>query len=203
MTRVKICGITNLRDAEDALRFGADAIGFVFAKSSRRVSVSEAKRIACTLGPWVSTVGVFVNESTENILRVVSECRLSAVQLHGDEPPSQLICLRPARIIKAFRVSEKADLKATAGYEADAYLFDTKVNDVYGGSGKSFDWSLLKSSGIKKPCIISGGLNPDNVRTVVRRLAPYGVDVSSGVEKSPGKKDPGLVKRFIQNAKDE
>ena len=203
MTRVKICGITNRRDAEDALCLGADAIGFVFAESPRQVSVSDAKRISRAVGPWITTVGVFTNESAQNILRVASECRLSAVQLHGDEPASEIRRLRPYQVIKAFRVSEKADLEKTKGYEADAYLFDTKVSGVYGGSGKSFDWGLLKSSKVPKPYIISGGLNPGNVRTVVRLLSPYGVDVSSGVEKSPGKKDPRLLKRFIQNAKEK
>ena len=202
MTRVKICGITNLRDAEDAQRFGADAIGFVFAESPRQVSVSAAKKISWTVGPWIATIGVFVNESTKNILRIASECKLSAIQLHGDELASELYPLKSYKVIKAFRVSEKKDLKKIKNYDADAYLFDTKVASLYGGSGKSFDWDILKSKAILKPCIISGGLNPQNVKTAVRMLLPYGVDVSSGVEKSAGKKDPGLVKRFIQNAKE-
>ena len=202
-TRVKICGITNCRDAEDALRFGADAIGFIFTKSPRQISVDNAKRISRAVGPWIATVGVFVNESVQNILRIASECRLSAIQLHGDEPISDLRRLRPYRVIKSFRVAEKADLEKTRGYAAEAYLFDTKVSGVYGGTGKSFDWDLLKSDMVPKPYIISGGLNPGNVKTVVRELSPYGVDVSSGVERSPGLKDPKLVKRFIQNAKEK
>ncbi len=201
MTYVKICGITNLKDAEDALRFGADAIGFVFAKSPRQVPLHEAKKISRAVGPWITTVGVFVNERVQNILRIASECRLSAVQLHGDETAIALYGLRPYRVIKAFRILEKADLKNTRGYEADAYLFDTKAPDVYGGTGRSFDWALLKSDRVPRPFIISGGLKPENVRTAVQMLSPYGVDVSSGVEKSSGRKDARLMKRFIQNAK--
>jgi len=203
VTRVKICGITNRRDAEDALCFGADAIGFVFASSPRQISVNDAKKISRAVGPWITTVGVFVNESAQNILRVVSECRLGAIQLHGDEPASMVRRLKGHRIIKAFRIFRKSDLKKVADYDADAYLFDTKVSGVYGGSGKSFKWYLLKSTKISKPYIISGGLNPGNVSAVVRMLSPYGVDVSSGVEKKPGKKDPRLLKRFIQNAKEK
>ncbi|OIO39535.1 MAG: hypothetical protein AUJ72_00640 [Candidatus Omnitrophica bacterium CG1_02_46_14] len=201
MTHVKICGITNLKDAEDALGFGADAIGFVFAKSPRQISLNEAKKISKKVGPWITTVGVFVNERIQNILRIASECHLSVIQLHGDEAPPSLYSLRPYRIIKTFRIAEKKDFLKTKGYEADAYLFDTKTPDSYGGTGKSFDWSLIRTSRVPKPCIVSGGLNPDNVKAVIKMLSPYGVDVSSGVETRPGKKDAKLVKMFIQNAK--
>jgi phosphoribosylanthranilate isomerase len=203
VTRVKICGITNRGDAEDALCFGADAIGFVFAQSPRQISVNDAKKISRAVGPWMTTVGVFVNENERNILRIASECRLSVIQLHGDEPASELHRLKPYKVIKAFRILEKEDLNKTKGYNADAYLFDTKVSDVYGGSGKSFDWALLRSTRVPKPYIVSGGLTPQNVKTVIRILSPYGVDVSSCVEKSPGKKDTKLVKRFIHNAKEK
>lgn len=201
MTRVKICGITNLWDASNAVECGADAIGFIFAKSPRRVSVKTAGKISRTVGPWVATVGVFVNEKTENIRRIASECRLSAVQLHGDEPASFVRRLSGCKIIKTFRVSEKADLRNVMAYQVDAYLFDTKVSDIYGGSGKIFDWRILKSAAVRRPVILSGGLNPQNVKSAVKMLKPYGVDVSSGVEKSLGKKDLKLMKKFIQNAK--
>ncbi len=201
MTRVKICGITNLRDAEDAVEFGADAIGFVFAKSPRRISLNDAKKISLRLGPWVTTVGVFVNETKKNILRIASECRFSAIQLHGDESASELSGFGVLKIIKAFRISKKEDLKVVETYKADAYLFDTKAGGIYGGSGKRFDWNILRMKNTPKPYIISGGLDPRNVQTVICKLSPYGVDVSSGVEKYPGKKDPVLVKQFIKNAK--
>lgn len=201
MTKVKICGITNLGDAESAVADGADALGFVFAESPRRVSLAMAQKISRAVGPWVATVGVFVNESAENILRVASECRLSAIQLHGDEPASFLGRLSGYKVIKAFRVSAPADLKRVCAYKADAYLFDTRVDGAYGGSGKSFDWKILRSRMILKPTILSGGLNAKNVKGAVRMLRPYGVDVSSGVEQSPGKKDLKRMKEFIRNAK--
>lgn len=201
MTKVKICGITNLRDAESAVAYGADALGFVFAASPRQVSTATAKKINRAVGPWVATVGVFVNETAENIFRIVSECRLAAIQLHGDEPATFLSRLPGIKVIKAFRVSDRADLRQVGLYKADAYLFDTRVDGAYGGSGKSFDWKILKSRQISKPVILSGGLNPNNVRVAIRMLEPYGVDVSSGVEKSPGRKDLKRMKEFIRNAK--
>ena len=201
MTKVKICGITNVRDAEHALECGADAIGFVFADSPRRISVKIAREITQALGPWVISVGVFVNESQKKILEVVSQCQLSAIQLHGDETASYARSLTGCKVIKAFRIADKNDLKMTHGYDVDAYLLDTKVNGIYGGSGKCFDWKMLRSGSVPKPYILSGGLNPKNINDAVRMLSPYGVDVSSGVEKSPGKKDPKLVREFILNAK--
>jgi phosphoribosylanthranilate isomerase len=165
--------------------------------------VKDAKKISRAVGPWITTVGVFVNEREQNIFRIAEECQLTVIQLHGDELPAQVRQLSRYKVIKAFRVSEKEDLKNAKAYHADAYLFDTKVRGIYGGCGKSFDWKILKSSMVPKPYIISGGLNVQNVKTVVRELAPYGVDVSSGVEKHPGSKDPRLVKRFIQNAKEK
>jgi len=201
VVKVKICGITNRRDAALAADYGADAVGFVFAKSPRRIALAEAIRIGRWLGPWIATVGVFVNEDSRTVRRIAALCRLTAVQLHGDEPASYVKGLSPLRTIKAFRVAKAGDLKGLTTHPADAFLFDTKTADVYGGTGKTFDWSLLEKKIISKPFIVSGGLGPGNVAGVVRRLAPYGVDVSSGVEKSPGKKDARLVKEFIQNAK--
>lgn len=201
MVRVKICGITNLEDAKIAMDAGADALGFVFAKSPRKISVSEAQKITRVLDPWVASVGVFVNESPAEILRVVSRCHLTAVQLHGEETQKDILKLKGLKVIKAFRVAQKSDLTAIKGYNATAYLFDAKVNGLYGGTGQSFDWSILKSNKIMAPIIVSGGLNVKNVHEAVRLLRPYGVDVSSGVEKYPGKKDKKLVREFIQNAK--
>ncbi len=201
MVRVKICGITNVRDAEAALALGADAIGLVFARSPRKVSIKEAQKITAAVGPWMATVGVFVNADVENLLGIAKACRLSAVQLHGDESPSYIRRLSGYKVIKAVRVAAASDLTGLDGYPADALLFDTKVTGKFGGTGKSFDWRILKSREIKRPFIVSGGLNPKNVRAAVRILSPYGVDVSSGVEKAPGRKDPALMKEFIRNAK--
>jgi phosphoribosylanthranilate isomerase len=201
MTRVKICGITNEKDAEDALRLGADALGFVFAPSPRRVSPGLARKICRLAGPWTATVGVFVNAKAGEVKRLASECGLTAVQLHGDEKPAYLKTLGALKIIKAFRVENDFDLSHTEDYAADAYLFDAHAPGARGGTGKTFNWDLLKGAKVGRPLILSGGLNPANVEAAVKLLHPYGVDVSSGVESSPGKKDRRKLKEFIKNAK--
>lgn len=201
MTRVKICGITNLQDAKTALLLGADAIGFVFAKSPRRVKPKDVKQIIKELGPWAVTVGVFVNEKPSQIRKIAQECALSAVQLHGDEKPKDLGSLKGLKIIKAFRVGADFKQETITAFDTDAYLFDTKSDTGFGGTGKGFDWRILDSRMIKKPFIISGGIKISNVEWAVKFFSPYGVDVSSGVEKSPGVKDPELIKKFITNAK--
>lgn len=203
MVRVKICGITRLSDALAAVEAGADAVGFVFAKSPRKVSEAGAKAIASSLGPWVTKVGVFVNEKPVNIVRTMRRCGLDAVQLHGDEPATEARGLRAMgyTVIKAVRVGGKLDARAIEAYPADAVLLDTASPDVYGGTGKKFDWKLLKGLRLKKPVIVSGGLKPGNVKGLLKSYKPYGVDVSSGVESSPGKKDQGSVRKFIKNAK--
>ena len=185
-----------------AVDCGADALGFVFAKSPRKVSVKVASSITRALGPWVSTVGVFVDESPAKIRDIARTCRLTAVQLHGNESPQGLAGFSPFKVIKAFRVSTKEDLRNLRNFIVDAYLFDAKVSGQYGGTGKSFDWNLLASANIPRPVILSGGLDSRNVRQAIRTVQPYGVDVSSGVEKSPGKKDPAKVREFILNAKE-
>lgn len=201
--RVKICGITNRHDAESAASLGADAIGFVFAESPRQITVQEASRISKAVGPWIATVGVFVNEKWEAVQRIADQCRLSAVQLHGDESPAYAKKLsKVIKVIKAFRISNRVDLDAIKGYDTDAFLFDSRVPSQRGGSGVSFDWTLLKSRRIGSPFIISGGLNPENVKQAIRELAPYGVDVASGVESSPRKKSVGRMRDFIKNAKE-
>lgn len=202
MVRVKICGITNVQDALDAVSFGADALGFVFAKSPRQVSPAKVRGIVAAVGPWVATVGVFVNEKPARIRRIALECGLSAVQLHGDESPADVRALKGLRVIKAFRVGEDLDTSSVKRFPADAYLFDAKVTGQYGGTGKIFDWDVLKKlKGLRKPVIVSGGLSPRNVKSAVRFLKPYGVEASSCVESRPGKKNMKLVKDFIRNAK--
>ncbi len=201
MVRVKICGITNLEDAQAATSFGADALGFIFAPSPRRISPKEAKEIIKKLGPWVTAVGVFVNESAHIVHRVASECGLGAVQLHGDENVSTLRALSSRTVIKTLHVDENFDWKKIKNSPAHAFLFDTRLAGRWGGTGARFDWELLKARSLDKPFIVSGGLNPGNVISAIRELSPYGVDVASGVESSPGKKDKKLLKRFIQNAK--
>jgi phosphoribosylanthranilate isomerase len=203
MTRVKICGITNLGDAQDAVAAGADALGFVFAKSPRRIEPAKAKAIIRQVGPWIAAVGVFVNEKASEIRRIAKLCGLTAVQLHGDESPAFVKALKNESfyVIKAVRVAESKDLNGLGRYKPDAFLFDAKVSGVYGGTGKSFDWAILRSKKWAVPFIISGGLVPGNVARPVKLLPLYGVDASSGVERSPGKKDSKLVRELIRNAK--
>src|SRR3989338_1327689 len=196
MTKVKICGVTNLEDARWALQCGADALGFVFAKSPRQVTARQARGIITQLGPWTTAGGVFVNDEFDRVMRIARECPLSAIQFHGDEDRAYVerFCDSPHKVIKAFRVDKYADFKDLKKFSriSDAFLFDTKTGGQYGGTGKSFEWVLLKLMSITKPFILSGGLNSDNVKKAVRCLSPYGVDVSSGVERSPGKKNRKL-----------
>jgi len=184
-----------------AVEAGADALGFVFAQSPRRVTPAQARKIVLAVGPWITTVGVFVNEKLEKVRQIASFCGLSAVQLHGDESAAYAKKLAPLKVIKVFRVSGPQDLRDVGRYGTTAYLFDTKVKGLHGGTGKSFDWKILKKLRTGKPVILSGGLGPKNVDRALRVFHPYGVDVSSGVEKAPGKKDAKLVREFIRRAK--
>lgn len=202
MVRVKICGITRLSDALEAVREGADALGFVFAPSPRRISANEAKKIIQPLPPFIIKVGVFVNERPERILDTVKNCGLNAVQLHGDETPEEARYLgERVPVIKAFRVKEGIDVRRLNRYRVSAFLFDTYVSAKPGGSGKVFDWNLVKSLKLKVPVILSGGLTPQNAAFAVSSVKPYGVDVSSGVESAPGKKNQKLVRAFIREVK--
>ena len=203
MVRVKICGITRLADARAAVDAGADALGFVFAQSPRRVSETKVRWITSRLAPWITKVGVFVNARPSTIARTMKRCGLDAVQLHGEEPPADARALRKMGfpVIKALRVRDSLDKQTLDGYPADAFLLDTAAPGIYGGSGRSFDWRLLRGLRTTRPLIISGGLRPGNVRKLLKNIKPYGVDVSSGVENSPRKKDTKLVRKFVKNAK--
>jgi phosphoribosylanthranilate isomerase len=203
MVRVKICGITNVADAQDAVCEGADALGFVFSKSPRRVDVQTVKKIVSATGPFVAMVGVFVNEPVEKMLRIADGCALSAIQLHGDERETTIRQIQKYgfRVIKALRVGAGNELKKINNLPADAFLFDTSYHGKFGGTGRTFDWACLNELKIRVPWIVSGGLNPINVRKLLSFLKPYGVDVSSGVENTPGKKNEKLVKEFIRRVK--
>lgn len=199
---VKVCGITNVRDAAGAAEAGADAIGFVFAKSPRRVTPAAAKKIAASVPADVEKIGVFVNEKPSIVRRIAKQCGLAAVQLHGDESPADVKALKGLHVLKAFRVGADFDARVLRKYgAAKAFLFDAKAPGAYGGTGKTFDWKILKRAAVKKPVVLSGGLNPKNVARAVKTARPFAVDVSTGVEKTPGKKDLRLVREFIQNAK--
>ncbi|MBW2065794.1 MAG: phosphoribosylanthranilate isomerase [Deltaproteobacteria bacterium] len=204
MVRIKICGITNLQDAMSAVYLGVDALGFIFAPSPREISPREARMIIEKLPPLVKSVGVFVNEKPEEIERISGYCGLDLVQLHGDEPPEECKAFMP-RTIKAIQVRRGFQLSSLLKPYQDctrAILLDTYSGSVRGGTGHIFDWNLAahaRDSGMS--IILSGGLNPANVREAVLRVRPHGVDVNSGIEEYPGKKDFGLMKKFMDSVR--
>lgn len=203
MTRIKICGITNKKDALDAARLGVDMLGFVFyAKSKRYVEPRTVSDIANELPPRMARVGVFVNEAKEKVLEIAQDASLDMLQFHGDETPEYCSAFRNEyKVIKAFRLKDKKDLNAMNNYDVDYILLDTYKTDSIGGTGETFDWGMLKDFEILKPVILSGGLNPSNVAKAIKDIAPYGVDVSTGVETSPGRKDLKLMEKFVTNVR--
>jgi phosphoribosylanthranilate isomerase len=199
--RVKICGITSIEDALSATEAGADALGFVFfEKSPRYVSPAAARRIVEALPPLVQTVGLFVNDSAERVNRIVEECGIDVVQLHGDETPEAVREIR-RRVMKAFRVRDLSSLEGLERYDVAAYLLDAYAPNLYGGTGLTFNWDIARRAGELGRIILAGGLTPENVARAVEEVRPFGVDVSGGVEKSPGRKDPEKVREFIRQAK--
>ncbi len=203
MVKVKICGITRAEDAVAAAEAGADAIGLVFADSPRRVSVAQAQDIIAVLPPFVTPVALVVNESPGSILGKCEILGVRTVQLHGDEPPKAARDLAAAglRVIRAFRIGAEADLEALRDYPANAYLLDSKVAGRLGGTGVALDWELAARATAIGRIILAGGLTPDNVAEAIRRVRPYAVDVSSGVESAPGKKDPSKLRAFVAAAR--
>jgi phosphoribosylanthranilate isomerase len=197
-TRVKICGITNLADARVAVEAGADALGFNFYEPSpRHLTLPVAAEISQQLPPFIMRVGVFVNAPEELVTRAIAECDLSLLQFHGDEPPE--FCTQFGLMnMKAFRIRDAESLKELAKYQTDAYLLDAFSPEVRGGTGEKFNWDLaIEAQKLGKPVFLAGGLTPENVADAVRKVRPFGVDVASGVESSPGKKDRQKVKDFI------
>jgi phosphoribosylanthranilate isomerase len=201
MTKIKICGITNLNDAKIAVDYGADAIGFVFAESVRQVNREKVKALVQKLPPFVTFVGLFVNETAKNIENICRYCGLNAVQLHGNEPPGFLDKLKRYKVIKAFRIKNERDINPINKYKSDAVLLDGYAENKMGGSGAAFDWKIVKKVKTSSPIIIAGGLTHVNVSRAIKIANPYGVDVSSGVEIRPGKKDRKLIKKFIDAVK--
>ena len=201
-TIVKICGITNIADALAATDAGADALGLMFyEKSPRYIALKAAVEIARQLPPFVIKVGVFVNAPEAEVMRAVSECGLNILQFHGDETP-EYCQLFPVMTIKAFRIKDAASLTSLPDYKTDAWLLDAYTPDKPGGTGEKFNWDLaIEAQKLGRPIFLAGGLTPENVAEAVRRVRPYAVDVSSGVEASPGKKDHEKVRTFIRAAK--
>lgn len=200
--RIKICGITNAEDALMAVDAGADALGFMFYEPSpRNVSIAAVAKIIRHLPPFITKVGVFVNATEEFIRQVVAECGVDTLQLHGDEPPE--FCRKFSMpIIKAFRIQNVDSLTTLPGYETAAWLLDSFVPDRPGGTGARFNWKLaVAAKKLGRPIILAGGLTPENVAAAVKQVRPYGIDVSSGVESGPGKKDSSKVKAFVTAAR--
>jgi phosphoribosylanthranilate isomerase len=199
--KVKICGITGRDDALHATACGADALGFVFyAGSPRCVTAETVAKISAELPPFVSRVGLFVNEAPERIRAVAETCGLDVLQLHGDEAP-QACLLPPYRVVKGVRPQRGDDLAGLPDYPVAALLVDAAVPGQFGGTGQRADWPVAAQLAARHRVILAGGLTPENVAEAVRQVRPYAVDVSSGVESAPGKKDPEKVARFIRNAK--
>lgn len=200
--KVKICGITNLPDAMASAEAGADALGFMFYEQSpRHITVEAAAALSHQLPPFVMKVGVFVNATEDLVLRAVRDCGLNLLQFHGDESPEY--CLQFGLMtMKAFRIRDAASLQALPTYPTDAWLLDAYSPRKPGGTGETFNWDLaLQARDLGRPIFLAGGLTPENVATAIHRAQPYGVDVSSSVEVSPGKKDHAKVRAFILAAK--
>lgn len=200
MFRIKICGITVEEDLERASEYGADAVGFNFyPMSARFVDIAKCRKMINRVRPKVILVGVFVNEAADIINQTAEYTGLDMVQLSGDEDESL-----PGKIarntIKVVRPATVADARKAEYSKADWIMFDTPDTGAFGGSGLTFDHGIIKASGIKRPFILAGGLTPFNVWEIIKEVRPYGVDVASGVESAPGRKDPEKMRRFIDTS---
>jgi phosphoribosylanthranilate isomerase len=206
--RIKMCGVTRLVDAEVAVEAGIDALGFIFhKKSERNIDPKQARRIIDRLPPFIDTVGVFVNKKRHEVEEIIDYCRLAYAQLHGEESPKYCERLArfgaPCQVLKAFRVGP--DLRAGDIEPYDdhvrGYLLDTYHKDMAGGTGKTFDWERIKKLRLRRPLLLAGGLNPDNILEALTRVRPYGVDVNSGVEVSPGIKDHPRIHALVSRVR--
>lgn len=203
--RVKFCGITNIDDAAEAVLLGAWAIGLIhFEESPRCCDPVEAVRIAAAFRRKCEVVGVFVNRELDGVVSAVEDEGLTMVQLNGGEGPS--FCAEVARrtgvrVVKAVHVSSAADIHAAEAFRTDFHLFDRRGDGLWGGTGESFDWELLRERRSEVPAIVAGGLRPDSVAAAIEVASPYAVDVASGVEAEPGRKDHAAMTAFMQAAK--
>jgi len=211
--KVKICGLTNKDDAVWAVNYGADYLGVnLYKDSPRHNTVASASKWISEIPSWAQVVGVFVNAEIKDIVHAAQKLKLKGLQLHGDESPEFIQSLKAALeetglnpfIIKAFRVKSEEDLSVLPSYadSIDYILLDARTNGERGGTGQTFNWDLaVKAKEVGKPLILAGGLKPENIKEAIKKVQPFAVDVASGVEKSPRKKDVDKVKQFIQNAK--
>lgn len=197
MTVVKICGITNVADAHAAVEAGADALGFNFYRPSPRyIAPPDARAIVDQLPESILKIGVFVNEDLKSLSQVVTEARLSAVQLHGNESPEYCRELAPTYVIKAFGATNNLNLE---GYDVDAIMLDTKDDLLHGGTGRVFDWSIAQRATSSVPKLfLAGGLSPENVAEAITRVRPYAVDACSSLEVRLGKKNHERVRAFVK-----
>jgi phosphoribosylanthranilate isomerase len=203
MVKIKICGITNKQDAIEASRLGVDMLGFILYKNSKRyIEPNKIRDILNEVPDTIAKVGVFVDENAKKVTEIAQDCSFDMLQFHGDESPEYCAQFRDSyKIIKAFRIHDKKSLENINNYEVDYYLLDTHSGGLKGGTGKSFDWKLIEGYELLKPVILSGGLTPKNIALAIQDVAPYAVDVSTGVEASPGKKDLKLMKEFVDNVR--
>ena len=206
MTRVKVCGITNMGDARLAADAGAWAIGLIFVPSSeRRAEVDEAARVGAELHRRVEVVGVFANATLDEVAELVDLCALTAVQLHGDEGPAyctEVARRTGAKVIKAVRVRDQHSVRSLGAYRdrVDFHMVDAYVPGELGGTGETFSWELLADRHSEVPLILSGGITPDNAAEAVQAVQPFALDSASGTEVSPGRKDPAKVEALIRAA---
>jgi len=201
MVRVKICGITNLDDAQASVEAGADALGFIFVEGTPRcVAPADAARIIAALPPFVTAVGVFWDHATGHVKAVAEECGLGALQFHGDEPPEALVGW-DLPTIKTIKVSGADSLDLMNGYAVSAFLLDSPARWSEGEARAPIPWELVRRAAARRTIVLSAGLTADNVHAAIRLARPYAVDVNSGVEARPGRKDPDKVRRFIAAAR--
>ena len=199
-TRIKFCGITEEADVLHAIGVGADALGFIFAQNSpRRVEPERVKELVRLVPPFVDAVGVFVNEDPDLVTDIVKYCGLTMVQLHGKEPVDYCQ-LMPVRTLKSFAISAETDASEIEIYSgvAAGYLLDTYHKDLAGGTGQAFDWGLAKDLRVPGPVFLAGGLGPDNIGEAIRTVHPFAVDINSGVEKEPGRKDHEKISELVR-----
>ncbi len=202
MTKVKICGLMEKEHVEVAVQAGADAIGFVFAPSKRKITIDKARELAKGIPPEVWKIGVFVNATKEELLTAFQEVPLDFIQYHGQETP-EFVRTNNVPSFKALSVHNEADVIQAKQYDTDVYLFDAPGTDYQGGSGEVFDWKLMEGNDIPtEKIILAGGLNPNNVKVAIEQIKPFMVDVSSGVERN-GTKDIKLIQAFIRAVKDD
>ncbi len=201
MIQIKICGITRLKDALQAVKLGVNALGFILADSPRRVYLQDVRRITAFLPPFISRVAVVVNPADIELEEIVKSRLFDYIQFHGTEDP-QIITHTPLKTIKAISIADRSDLEKISKYsDSNYYLFDTKINNQSGGTGKTFNWQLLNNISINKPFILAGGLGPDNIISALKTVKPAAVDLNSRIEKYAGIKDHNLLAETILKIK--